>query len=252
MPVLSLREVTKTYAARSGSASRRALDSISLDIWDGEFAVLMGPSGAGKTTILNLVALIDKPDSGSILFEGEDSRSLTGKALAEFRRRKIGFVFQDSSLIDTMTLEENVILPLALDRAEPEGSTARAAALAAALGISEVMGKFPCEVSGGQRQRAASARALASRPRLLLADEPTGALDSKSGRELMECFASLNESEKSAILMVTHDPFAASWAKRVLFLLDGRLFAEIRRTGDRRAFFDRIMEVQAAMEGGAR
>jgi ABC-type lipoprotein export system ATPase subunit len=252
MPILKVSDLTKTYSDGRGTASRRALDSISFEVEEGEFVAVMGPSGSGKTTMLNLVALLDRPDSGSIAFEGADPRSLSGPSLSEFRRRKVGFVFQDSSLIDTMTLEENIVLPLALDGLPPELADARLRELADALGIGDVLRKYPCETSGGQRQRAAAARALGCRPSLLLADEPTGALDSKAGRELMECFASRSASGESAILMVTHDPFAASWAGRVLFLLDGRLFTEIRRAGDRRSFFDRIMEVQAAMEGGAR
>jgi putative ABC transport system ATP-binding protein len=252
MSVLTLIDVTKVYAARNGAVSRRALDRIGLEIQDGEFAAVMGPSGAGKTTMLNIVALVDRPDTGSVLVDGADVLGLSGDELAAFRRRAIGFVFQDASLIDTMTLEENIALPLAFDRAPAEAIRARVSALGAALGIEEELGRFPCDVSGGQRQRAACARALACGPRLLLADEPTGALDSKAGRDLMECFASLKASGAGSILMVTHDPFAASWSDRVLFLRDGRLFTEIRRTGDRRAFFDRIMEVQAAMEGGTR
>lgn len=251
MTIVRMQRLSKTYAGRSGAAAQRALDSISLEIESGEFMAVMGPSGAGKTTLLNMIALIDKPDSGILDFEGEDALSLEGRDLAEFRRRKIGFVFQDSSLIDTMTLEENVTLPLAFDRADPEAASARVAELAKALGISDVLPKYPAEVSGGQRQRAAAARALAGSPRLLLADEPTGALDSRSGRDLMERFEALNEAG-SAILTVTHDPFAASWAKRVLFLRDGQIFTEIKRSSERRAFFDRIIEIQSAMEGGTR
>jgi len=250
MSVLSLRDISKTYAAPSGAASRRALDRVSLDVAEGEFAAIMGPSGAGKTTLLNMVALVDRPDSGSVVVGGADVLGLSGDGLAEFRRRKIGIVFQDSSLIDTMTLEENIALPLAFDRAPADAVRARVSELAAALGIEEAIGRFPCDVSGGQRQRAACARALACRPGLLLADEPTGALDSKAGRDLMERFASIKDS--SSILMVTHDPFAASWADRAVFLRDGRLFTEVRRAGDRRVFFDRIIEVLAAMEGGTR
>lgn len=252
MPLLSLRKLSKTYGSRAGSAAHRALSDVSFELGEAEFAAVMGPSGSGKTTMLNLIGLIDRPDSGSILFESFDTGRLEGPELAEFRRRSIGIVFQDSNLIDTMTLEENIALPLAFDRAEPGLIESRISELAEALAIGDILGKYPCEVSGGQRQRAASARALACAPRLLLADEPTGALDSKAGRELMESFESLNASRGSAVLMVTHDPFAASWARRVIFLRDGRLFTEIRRSGDRRAFFDRIMEVQAAMEGEAR
>jgi ABC-type antimicrobial peptide transport system, ATPase component len=252
MTLLSLRSVSKTYMARSGSAARRALDSVSLDLESSDFVAVMGPSGSGKTTMLNLIGLIDRPDSGSILYEGFDTSRLAGSELSDFRRRSIGIVFQDANLIDTMSLEENIALPLAFDRAEGERIDERIASLSAALGIGDILGKYPAEVSGGQRQRAASARALACGPRLLLADEPTGALDSRSGRELMECFSSFNETLGSAVLMVTHDPFAASWARRVLFLRDGQIFTEIRRAGERRDFFDRIMEVQAAMEGQSR
>ena len=250
MALLEVRGLTKTYAARTGGAARKALDSISLSVEAGEFVAVMGPSGSGKTTLLNLVALIDEPDSGEILFGSRDPRGLRGSGLAAFRRRNLGYVFQDSALIDTMTLGENIALPLALDRVPGAEIEGRVAAMAERLGISEALGRYPCEVSGGQRQRAASARALACGPALLLADEPTGALDSKSGRALMECYASLNASLGNAVLMVTHDPFAASWAKRAVFLRDGRVFSELRRTGGRREFFDRVMEAQAAMEGG--
>jgi putative ABC transport system ATP-binding protein len=250
MPLLSVQDLTKTYASRFGGPSCLALDGASLDVERGEFVAVMGPSGSGKTTLLNLVALIDRPDSGRILHDGMDARDMRGDALADFRRRHLGFVFQDASLIDTMTLAENIALPLALDHAGPAEIQARVDALAAALGIAGLLHKYPCETSGGQRQRAAAARALACGPSLLLADEPTGALDSKSGRELMESFRDLNETTEAAILMVTHDPFAASWARRIVFLRDGRVFTEIKRGGERRAFFDRILEVQAAMEGG--
>ncbi len=252
MSALELRDVSRIYTTRNGAFARRALDRVSFDIPSGEFAAVMGPSGAGKTTLLNIVALVDKPDSGSVSVDGDDALKLSGDKLAAFRRKKIGFVFQDSSLIDTMTLEENIALPLAFDRASPKAIRERVSELAEALGIAEVLGRYPCDVSGGQRQRAASARALACKPGLLLADEPTGALDSKSGRDLMELYASGDSIESSSILMVTHDPFAASWADRVLFLRDGRLFTELRKSGERRAFFDRIIEVQAAMEGGTR
>lgn len=252
MSLLSVRGLSKTYASRFGGPSCKAVDSVCLDLEKGEFVAIMGPSGSGKTTLLNLIALIDKPDSGEISLDGEDARSLKGDDLADFRRKRLGFVFQDSSLIDTMTIGENIALPLALDRVTRAEIESRVSGLAEALGITDILGKYPCETSGGQRQRAASARALACSPAILLADEPTGALDSKSARDLMERFQALHESGAAAVLMVTHDPFAASWAKRIVFLRDGRVFTEIRRAGERRAFFDRILEVQTAMEGGTR
>jgi ABC-type lipoprotein export system ATPase subunit len=250
MVVLSVTELTKIYARLSGGPALRALDSVSLMLEKGEFVAIMGPSGSGKTTLLNLIALVDRPDAGRIEVDGVDALDLRGNELAEFRRRSIGLVFQDSHLIDTMTLGENIALPLALGGARANETAGRVSALAAALGIEEALDRYPSEVSGGQRQRAAAARALACGPSLLLADEPTGALDSRSSRELMERFRSRCESEGSAVLMTTHDPFSASWASRVVFLYDGRVFTELRRGGDRRAFFDRIIETQAAMERG--
>jgi len=249
MPLLELRDISKTYASRFGGPACKAVDSVSLDMEAGEFTAIMGPSGSGKTTLLNLIALIDRPDKGRIVLDGRDARELKGDELSDFRRSRLGFVFQDSSLIDTMTLAENVALPLALGGMASGEIDARIAGLAEALGIGAVMGKYPCETSGGQRQRAAAARALACGPALLLADEPTGALDSKSARDLMERFKVLNDSGKAAVLMVTHDPFSASWARRIIFLRDGRIFTEIRGKGDRRALFERILEVQAALEG---
>jgi len=260
MTVLSATGLAKAYRRRFGGPACKAVDSVSLHVEEREFVAIMGPSGSGKTTLLNLIALLDKPDSGALSICGEDALDLRGDALAEFRRSRLGFVFQDSHLIDTLTLGENIALPLALaPPREPERVSqefdrvdSRVAGLARTLGIENILGRYPSEVSGGQRQKAAAARAMACGPSLLLADEPTGALDSRSGRELMECFCRLNADEGSAVVMTTHDPFAASWARRVVFLFDGRVFTEIRRPGERRCFFDRIIEVQAAMEGGPR
>lgn len=251
-PAIEFRSVTKIYRSTGGGPALRALASVSFEIAKGEFAAVMGPSGSGKTTMLNLAGLIDRPDSGEILLDGQAASALSGKALAEFRRRRLGFVFQDSNLIDTMTMAENVGLPLALDGHSPAAAAERVEGLLRELGVSELGRKYPSEASGGQRQRVAAARALALRPSILLADEPTGALDSRAGRALMESLESLNASSGSAILMVTHDPFAASWARRVLFLRDGELFAELRRSADRRAFFDRIMELVSALGGESR
>jgi putative ABC transport system ATP-binding protein len=252
MTVLSAKRLARTYLARGAGTACKAVDSVSLEVASGEFVAVMGPSGSGKTTLLSMLALIDRPDSGELSICGTEALSLRGDELAEFRRERLGFVFQDSHLIDTMTLGENVLLPLALGRRPGEAARERIDRLSRELGLEGLLGRYPCEVSGGQRQRAAAARALACEPALLLADEPTGALDSRSGRELMESFRALNESEGSAVLMTTHDPFAASWADRVLLLMDGRILTEVGRVGDRRAFFDRIIELQAAMDGGRR
>lgn len=249
MIAVQAKNLIKTYGSRLGGVSTRALSDLSLDVEKGEFTAVMGPSGSGKTTLLNMLALIDTPDSGSVIVNGNNVSVLKGDALADFRRKTIGFVFQDSSLLDTLSIEENIALPLALGRVSVNQIKEKVTQAAKALGIIDILKKYPCEVSGGQKQRAASARALVVEPALLLADEPTGALDSRSSRDLLERFSAINSDCGTAILMVTHDPFAASWAKRVLFLRDGALFTEIRSGGDRKVFFDRIMEVQAAMEG---
>ena len=249
MHAIRMRNISKTYGSRFGAVAVPALRGVSMDVARGEFVAVMGPSGAGKTTLLHAAALIDPPDSGSVFIDGQDSLGLKGDALADFRRRKIGFVFQDSSLLETLTLRENIELPLALGRVPRSESESRSSAIAASLGIGDISGKYPSEVSIGQRQRAAAARAVIIEPVVLLADEPTGALDSRSGRSLLDLFAALNAERGTAVLMATHDPFAASWARRVLFLRDGGIFTEIRAGNDRREFFDRIMEVQAAMAG---
>lgn len=241
--------LTKTYGSRFGGLSTRALFDVSFEVEGGEFVAVMGPSGSGKTTLLNMLALIDRPDSGTVSIGGRDIAGLSGDALSSFRLKTIGFVFQDSSLLDTLTLGENIALPLALNRLHVQEIVSRSNEIAEALGISDILGKYPAEVSGGEKQRAAAARALVTEPAILLADEPTGALDSRSSRDLLERFYALNRKRKTTIFMVSHDPYAASWADRVLFLSDGCLVTEIRSGGDRRVFFDRVMEVQSAMEG---
>lgn len=250
MSILTVRAISKTYGSRFGAAARRALDKASLDIEEREFVAILGPSGSGKSTLLNMIALLDSPDSGEILFRGENPRS--GGDLATFRRKHIGFVFQDSNLIDTMTVRENILLPLALDKAPAIEARARVAELASALGIADILDAYPVETSGGQRQRSSAARALVLGPSLLLADEPTGALDSRSARDLLERFRALNEERGSAILMVTHDPFAASWSDRAVFLRDGRPLTTVNRTADRKEFLERILAAQAAADEALR
>lgn len=249
MYAIRARNLSKTFRSRSGGPAAAALVDVSLEVERGDFVAVMGPSGSGKTTLLSLLALIERPDAGSVEIGGVDSATLSGDRLAEFRRRSIGFVFQDASLLDTLNLRENVSLPLALGRRPSAEIDAKVDSLAHDLGISGVLAKYPAEVSGGERQRAAAARALAAEPAALLADEPTGSLDSRSGRDLLERFVALNRSRGSAVLMATHDPYAAAWARRVVFLRDGRIFTEIRSGSDQRAFFERVLEVQASMEG---
>ena len=246
--VLSVRNLEKVYGGRG--AQTRALDDVSLDVERGEFVAIMGASGSGKSTLLNCVSTIDSATSGRILVDGADVSSMRGRDLARFRRERLGFVFPDSNLLDTLTARENVALPLTISRVAAGETLSRVEGVARRLGIEKCLDKYPYQLSGGQQQRVAAARALVTRPSLIMADEPTGALDSKSARLLLECLEQLNRELSATVLMVTHDSFAASYTGRVVFIRDGRVFTELRR-GDmgRREFFDRIMQVVAMMGG---
>lgn len=248
--ILEVRKVRKVYGSRGRLYP--ALDGINLDIKAGEFLGIMGPSGAGKTTLLNVIATIDRPSSGSIKIDGVEVAQMDETALAHFRRSKLGFIFQDFNLLDSLTIKENIVLPLALARIKAEEIEQRVGEAAHILGIDDILNKYPCEVSGGQKQRTAAARAIINRPALILADEPTGALDSKSSAELLECLSDLNETRKAAVMLVTHDAFAASYCKRIMFIKDGRLFTELVRGGTRKEFFVKIMDVLAFMGGEGR
>ena len=252
MEIVLIKNLKKDYGSRLGGNVTQALRGINLSVEKGEFLGVMGPSGSGKTTLLNCISTIDSPTSGHVHIGGEDILALKGKALTEFRRDRLGFVFQDFNLLDTLTLEENILLPLALARLSVAEIEVRVAQAAGDLGIEELLGKYPYEVSMGQKQRAAVARAIVGQPHLVLADEPTGALDSKSGRDVLSSFARLNKERQTTVLMVTHDSFAASYCSRVVFLKDGMLFNELISGGDRGEFFDRIMDVLAVMGGDSR
>ncbi|MFE6795668.1 ABC transporter ATP-binding protein [Paenibacillus chitinolyticus] len=248
MAVLKAEQVTKIYGTKS-NLTYKALENIGLEIGEGEFVGVMGPSGSGKTTLLNILATIDKPTSGHIEINGTDPAALSGKQLALFRRRELGFIFQDFNLLDTLSIRENIILPLALDKkpvAEIEGRLKPCAEL---LGITAILDKRTYEVSGGQKQRAAIARAIIHRPSILLADELTGNLDSKAAKDVMESLKELNEQLGATIMMVTHDPFAASYCKRIVFIKDGKLFSELRRGANRQAFFQQILDSLSVLGG---
>lgn len=251
--ILKARGLKKTYGSRGMSFP--ALDGVDLDVEAGEFTGIMGPSGSGKTTLLNLLSAIDRPSEGSIRFEGKDLESLKGKELSAFRRDRLGFIFQDFNLLDTLTVRENIVLPLALAGRPAREQAEAAARMSKALGIADMLDKYPWEISGGQKQRAAAARALAGKPALVLADEPTGNLDSRSSGELLSSLRALNESSGATILMVTHDAFAASYCSRIVLLKDGRIFGELRRRDataeGRREFFDRIIDSLRKLEGAA-
>ena len=246
--VLVARNLKKVYGARGNVYT--ALNDINLEIKEGEFIGIMGPSGAGKTTLLNIISTIDKPTSGVVTIDKEDLAKMNEDKLASFRRDKLGFIFQDFNLLDTLTLKENVVLPLALARVNIKDIEARASIIGTTLGIKDIFNKYPYEVSGGQKQRAAAARAIITKPKLILADEPTGALDSKSSTELLQALSDLNETQKATIMMVTHDAFAASYCKRIIFIKDGLLFTEIAKgTTTRKDFFKKILDVLTALGG---
>ena len=245
MSVLTVRDLTKVYRPRFGGKPCAALDGVDFRVEEGEFVGIMGPSGAGKTTLLNIIATIDTPTSGSVTIGDDVITTLREPALSTFRREHLGFIFQDFNLLDTLTLRENIALPLVLSHVPTRDVDRRVDAAARSLGIDPLLEKYQYEVSGGERQRAAAARAIVSGPRMVLADEPTGALDSRSSGELLARLGELNENAGTTIMLVTHDPYAASYCQRILFIKDGRLSQEIRRTDGRRSFYDRILEVLA-------
>ena len=248
--ILQVNNVEKTYGNKD--AVTRALAGVSFAVQKGELVAIMGPSGSGKSTLLNCIATIDVPDSGTILIGDQDSSRLSQRKLADFRRKHLGFIFQDSNLLDALTAYENIALPLSIDRVAAVEIASRVESVAATLGITEVLDKRPSQMSGGQRQRVAAARAIVTNPDLVLADEPTGALDSKNSRILLERLENLNRAHNATVLMVTHDAFAASYCRRVIFIRDGRLFTELRRGEiSRRNFYERIVEVVATIGGGA-
>lgn len=251
MSVLCIKNLKKVYGSKLGGVKYTALDNINLEVEKGEFVAVMGPSGAGKSTLLNVISTIDRPSSGTVFIDNEDITKLKEAKLSSFRRNKLGFVFQDFNLLDTMTLKENIILPLVLSKVPSKVIDEKAEAIAEKLGITNILGKYPYEVSGGQKQRTAAARAMVTEPALILADEPTGALDSKSSTELLQCFASLNEKNVATIVMVTHDAFSASYCKRIVFIKDGVIFNELYK-GDlsRKDFFQKILKVLSTLGGG--
>jgi putative ABC transport system ATP-binding protein len=228
MSLLEVKNLKKVYKTRLGGTSVEALRNVNFSVEDGEFVAIMGESGSGKTTLLNILAALDKPTAGTVLLEGRDFSKIKESAVAEFRRDNLGFVFQDFNLLDTFTLEDNIYLPLVLAGKTWQEMNERLVSIAKKLGISGLLKKYPYEVSGGEKQRAAVARALITDPKIILADEPTGALDSKATDELLRLFAEINKSGQT-VLMVTHSAKAASHASRVLFIRDGEVFHQVYR-----------------------
>ena len=246
--VLKVKNIEKYYGNKKNLT--KAINNISFEVDKGEFIGIMGPSGSGKTTLLNCIATIDKVTTGNIQIEDKDITTLSRKNIEKFRREHLGFIFQEFNLLDTLTVYENISLALSILGVRGSEIDKRVKSVSSRLGISEILSKFPYEISGGQKQRVACARAIINEPSLILADEPTGSLDSKSARVLLENLSDLNESMNSTIMMVTHDAFTASYCKRILFIKDGKIFNElVRGNDDRKEFFKRIIEVVTLLGG---
>jgi len=246
--ILKVSNVEKYYGNKNNLT--KAIDNVSFSVAQGEFVGIMGASGSGKTTLLNCISTIDRVTSGHIYIRGKDITEMKSRSLARFRREELGFVFQDFNLLDTLTCYENIILPLTISKVKHREADKRVQEVAKKLDITDILSKYPYEVSGGQRQRTAAARAIITNPALILADEPTGALDSKSARMLLESLENLNKNLNATILMVTHDAFTASYCSRILFIKDGKLFNEIIRGQDsRKQFFNKIIDVVTLLGG---
>ncbi|WP_277678704.1 ABC transporter ATP-binding protein [Gracilibacillus dipsosauri] len=242
--VVHVKNVQKIFGKKS-ETNFKALDDVSFDIYPGEFVGIMGPSGAGKTTLLNVVSTLDTASSGTIEIAGKDITSMKQKELADFRSDQLGFIFQDFNLLENLTIYENIALPLSLQGISIKKIKPLVTQVANKLGISEILEKYPATVSGGQKQRTAAARALVHEPAIILADEPTGALDSKNARSLMETLKQLNDHHEVSIMLVTHDPLSASYCERILFIQDGTIYKEIHRLSDQAAFHQEILNVLA-------
>ena len=246
--VLEVKNIEKYYGNKSNLT--KAIDGISFNVGEGEFVGLMGASGSGKTTLLNCISTIDRVTAGKIIINNQDITKLKGNKLNKFRREELGFIFQDFNLLDTLTAYENIALALTIQKVNSHEIDKKVKEIAQKLEISEILNKYPYQISGGQKQRVASSRAIITNPKMVLADEPTGALDSKSARQLLETFEHLNQKLGATILMVTHDAFTASYAERIIFIKDGKIFNELVKGEDtRKQFFEKIIEVQTLLGG---
>ncbi|WP_128896692.1 ABC transporter ATP-binding protein [Longirhabdus pacifica] len=246
--LLQAEQLTKIYQSDKG-AVYKALDEFSIAIEEGEFVGIMGPSGSGKTTLLNILATIDIPTSGSIALHGQELTTLSKRKLSLFRRRQLGFVFQDFNLIETLTIEENIALPLVLDGIAVKDIEDRVQEVAVELGIQSILKKRTYEISGGQQQRVSIARAMIHEPSLILADEPTGNLDSKSSTSVMHSFSQMHEHKKTTMLMVTHDPFCASYCQCIIIIKDGKPYTELHKGNNQQAFFQKVLDTMSLLGG---
>ncbi|KRK38833.1 hypothetical protein FC62_GL000525 [Amylolactobacillus amylotrophicus DSM 20534] len=248
MSIIELRQVSKTYGIKKNRYS--AVNNVSFRIEPGEFLGIMGPSGAGKSTLLNMASTLDFPTSGTVLLNGKVTTGLNERKLADFRKNKSGYIFQDFSLLENLTVQENIELPLLADHVAAREVWRRVRQVAQLLLLESVLNHYPSELSVGQKQRVAAGRAIIKRPAIIFADEPTGSLDSRSATELLQFLSEVNQKEQTTIMMVTHDPFTASYCKRIIFVRDGQIFSEINRAESRQDFFEKIINMQAVIGGG--
>ena len=250
MKVLETKDLSKIYGSKGKGISVKALDSFNMSIEKGEFVGVMGPSGSGKTTLLNILATIDSPSSGEVLIDGKHPHKLNENELALFRRNTLGFIFQDFNLLDTLSIKQNIILPLVLENIKKDEINKRIEDISNTLNIKDILNKRTYEVSGGQQQRTACARALINNPAIILADEPTGNLDSKASYDLMSSLKKINKEREATIVMVTHDAFAASFCNRIIMIKDGKFFTEIVKKSNRQVFFKEILDALSLLGGG--
>ncbi len=249
--ILKVEQIQKYYGNQANIT--KAIDDISFDVEEGEFIGIMGASGSGKTTLLNCISTIDTVSSGHIYLENQDITEIKEKDIAKFRRENLGFIFQDFNLLDTLTIEENIALILTINKMPEQEIDKRILEIASGLGIEKILQKYPYQVSGGQKQRCAACRAIVNQPKIILADEPTGSLDSKAARQLLEIMENMNQTLQATILMVTHDPLSASYCKKILFLKDGKIFNKIEKGNrQRNDFYHEILDVLALLGGDAK
>ncbi|MFQ6793259.1 ABC transporter ATP-binding protein [Thomasclavelia sp.] len=242
--VVEIKNLTKSFGGKDYTT--KVLKNINMDIYENDFIAIMGPSGAGKSTFLNLISTLDTPTHGQIIIDGEDITNVSNKRLSKIRQEKIGFIFQDYNLLDNMTLQDNIALPLSLNGVKSVEIVKRVKLMAHLFGLSSHLNKYPYQLSGGQKQRGASARALITNPRIIFADEPTGALDSRSSKDLLVSLKNANEQNNATILMVTHDAYSASWAKQVYMLEDGMIKCRLNHSGSQEQFYDEILSLLAS------
>lgn len=249
MKILECRKLTKIYDSYRKAGSVKALNNMSFKVESGDFLGIMGPSGSGKTTLLNILSGIDNATNGEVFIGDKNILKMKKDELALFRRKNVGFIFQDFNLLDSLTVRENIGFPMTVDRIKPNKIEDKVNELLKFFNIGGIKNSYPYNISGGQKQKTAAARALVSEPKIVFADEPTGNLDSKSSRNIMEIFKQINEERKTTILMVTHDPFAASFCKRIIFIKDGEIKLEMNSNGDGKKFFDKVIETEGAFGG---